>query len=362
LANHEIALLSHPGNPQSVAFSKSGNLLVTADEESIRIWQMPGTKEKLALPGHAGVPALAFSPNGSVLASASHDGRVILWNAINGEKIQDHPGFRGLVATIAFSPDGRMLACGDFDGAIRIWEVSSWEELARFDRRQGQQIWSVGFSPNGQYFAASGDGGVSIWSIVDGTRPKFKAIPGPPADRLMLTSLRFSRDSNLLAWVRKSSGKEAHGGHSVHLWDLQNSQARLLHAPPLTFFHSAIAFYPDSWRLAFLSLQEEIVVWDVVRDQEAYAFGRGGIAPGSGEIALSADGALLAVGGSRMVSIWHNEAKKLLLELPNEHSMNANMVWSPSGDLLAVGSFDGGIGIWNIPRIRTQLAEIGLDW
>jgi WD40 repeat protein len=362
LANQEIAVLPHPGKPHSVAFSRSGRVLVTADELSVRIRKLPGTEEKLVLQGHAGnVTRLAFSPDGGLLASSSHDGQVIIWNPATGQQIKRLTDFGGQVQTIAFSPAGRMLAAGAWDGALRIWDVHSWKEWPPLKHQLGQRIWAVAFSPNGKYFAASGEEGLTIWCVVDSggdALPKLQAIPGPGGANI--TDLCFSSDCKLLAWV--SRGKGARGGHSVHLWHLQNSQARPVHAARLSHYFSAIAFYPDSDRLTFLNEQEEAEVWNVARGQRAYSFGRGEIKQSSGEVALSADGAWFAVGGNKAITVWDTETKKLLLALPEERSAAAPLAWNPGRELLAVGSAGGGLAIWNIPRIRAQLRELGLDW
>src|SRR5262249_45714233 len=149
-----------------------------------------------------------------------------------GQAIKELTGFRGQVQAVAFSPDGRMLAAGAWDGAIRIWDVHSWEEWPLLKHQLGPEIWAVAFSPNGQYFAASGQGGLTIWDVVDrgeNVRPTLQAKHSLPGT--YFTDLRFSPDSNLLAYVRR--GEEARGGNTLHLWDLENSSGRPLHTPRL---------------------------------------------------------------------------------------------------------------------------------
>jgi WD40 repeat protein len=304
---------------------------------------------------------LAFSSDGVLLASAGSDKMVSIWDTASGKEIKKLAGFRDHVHSVAFSPDGRLLAAGDWSGQIRMWAVHTWEELDRVEHRLGKEIWNVAFSPAGNYFAASGLGGLEIWSVVEragGARPKLQEIPGPPDKNI--TSVCYSPEGNLLAWV--SRGKKARGGHAVHLWDFQKCQARPAPTSRLAQYYSAIAFYPDGERLTYINEQDEIEVWDAARDQRAYCYGRGEIKQGSGEVALSADGALFAVGGTRTVTVWDTKARKLLFALPEEHSFCSYLAWSPSRQLLAVGSADGGIAIWNIPQIRAQLAEIELDW
>src|SRR5262249_1084984 len=80
-----------------------------------------------------------------------------------------------------------------------------------------------------------------------------------------------------------------------------------------------------------------------------------------GTIALSADGTWLAQTGSS-IRIWDLNKKELLLVLPEERSQPWYLAWSPDRKQLAVASSDGSLAIWNMPKIRSQLAEIGLEW
>ena len=79
-------------------------------------------------------------------------------------------------------------------------------------------------------------------------------------------------------------------------------------------------------------------------------------------IALSGDDAWLAAQGARgSVTVWDLHKQELLLALP-EGAYNWGLAWSPNRELLAASFSDGSLVVWNIPRIREQLAKIGLDW
>src|SRR5262249_35034913 len=78
--------------------------------------------------------------------------------------------------------------------------------------------------------------------------------------------------------------------------------------------------------------------------------------------ALSPDGAWLAVGGSKAVTVWDVNKGGLVLALPEERGTVWSLAWSPDKNLLAVCAPPGGLVIWDLPRIKTELDRIGLGW
>jgi WD40 repeat protein len=77
-------------------------------------------------------------------------------------------------------------------------------------------------------------------------------------------------------------------------------------------------------------------------------------------VALSADGVWPATAGKR-TAVWDVRSHQPVLELPEQHSTVWAMAWSPDRELLAVGSSDGGLVIWNIQEVLSQLRKLGLD-
>src|SRR5439155_2021244 len=121
----------HAGIVRAVAFSLEGTTLASAGvDKMIRLWDVTTGKELQRLSGHANwVYCIAFSPDRKTLASAGVDQTIRLWNLATGKEFRQLRGHQKAVNSIAFSLDGKVLASGSNDQTIRFWEVLTGKEL-----------------------------------------------------------------------------------------------------------------------------------------------------------------------------------------------------------------------------------------
>ena len=150
-------LRGHQTPIAAVAFSPDGRLLAsgaggettrsaTRIDNAVRIWDVAGAKQLAAFEGHrAAITCLAFSPDGSTVASGSRDGTLRIWETASGREVLRFEGDGGDVNAVAYSPDGRLLASGMSDGAALVWDMRppSWTTPSA---RPAPKRWSV-FGP-----------------------------------------------------------------------------------------------------------------------------------------------------------------------------------------------------------------------
>jgi RNA polymerase sigma factor (sigma-70 family) len=179
------SLKGHKGYVQSVAFSPDGKMLASSSNYAtdvkpnsawkgeLKVWDVTTGKETASLQGHEGqVWAVAFSPDGKLLASGGDDGTVRLWDAVKGQEVATLKGHKAGVHTLAFSPDGKFLASGGGDplaakpaGELKLWDVATRAEAESLAEHKAP-VFAVTFARDGKKLAtADTDGVVKVWSL-----------------------------------------------------------------------------------------------------------------------------------------------------------------------------------------------------
>ncbi|MCL1471423.1 WD40 repeat domain-containing protein [Argonema antarcticum] len=304
------------------------------------------------LEGHSGpVVSVAFSPNGQILASSSSDTTIKLWNPNTGKEFHTLKGHLKSVNSITISPDGQTLASGSTDATIKVWNLSTGKEIYTLTGHL-EYVNLVAISPDGKTLAsASEDTTIKLWNLSTGEgihTLKWAC----PQKVYYFSSLVFSLDGRILI----SSTWDDAVSLSAVAWNLTSGeQIWSKDWKEMDEVHS-IAISPDGQTFASSHVSRRTIkLWKIYTGEEIYTLTKASNSDPS--LAFSPDGQVLASGGLDFESdeddrgygtiyLWNLNSREKICTL-NEHSEAVySIAFSPDGYILASGSDDKTIKIW----------------
>jgi len=283
-------ITGHSGLVTSLAFTPDGKLLASAsDDLSILIWDTT-TWEQVSTPllGHqegsacemyytrlcpGQINSLAFNPDGSLLASAGRDMTVRLWDPSTGEPIGEPlTGHEDWVSHVAFSPDGSFLASASWDGTLRLWDPSSGVPIGTPFSGHEAPVNTLAFSPDGSILASGGwDNTIILWDPQTGEQiHTITTLQGMDWEWYdIIWEVAFSPDGKMLAST--TCGGRNDGicmGSLIELWDPVSGEKIDHIITGFLFDTPDIVFSPDGRLIVSLNDLGPICIWDPITGEQ----------------------------------------------------------------------------------------------
>jgi WD40 repeat protein/tetratricopeptide (TPR) repeat protein len=342
----------------AVALSPDGSHLATASggvdaqkrthPGELKVWDARTGAEVLSLQGYTGRGrSLAFSPDGSRLAGAGPDRTALAWDLRTGAAVLTLRGHAGEVVAVAFSRDGGRIATGALDQTVRVWDAATGSELATLRGHTGI-VTAVAFSPDGGRVAgASLDHTVRVWDSRSGA--ELLTLKGHTG---MVQGVAFSPDGSRIASAGGSGNPQDVAGAAqpgeVKVWDAR-AGSELLTLRGHTAVVQAVAFSPDGRRIASGSYDHTVRVWEGQADAPALPLlGHMGEVK---SVVFAPDGDRLATTSQdQTVKVWDARGGAELLSLKGHRGMVTAAAFSPDGGRLASGAYDHTVKVWDARR------------
>ncbi len=327
-------LEGHSGGVNAVVFSPNGKLVASASRDrTVRLWDLSTGATLQTLEGHSGsVKAVAFSPDGKLVVSASYDNTVRLWDSSTGATLQTLEGCSISAGAVVFSPDSELVASASNDNTVRLWNSFTGAALQNLEGHL-YSVDAVVFSPDGKVVAsASRDCTVRLWDSSTGA-----TLQNLKGHSRSVNAVVFSPDGKLVA--------SASDDNTVRLWD-SFTGARLHTLKGHSYVVKAVVFSPDGKLVASASYDHTVRLWDSSTGATLQTLE--GHSHFVKAVVFSPDGKVVASASyDKTVRLWDSFTGARLQTLKGHlRSVNA-VVFSPDGKLVASTSYDNTVRLWD---------------
>jgi eukaryotic-like serine/threonine-protein kinase len=338
---HKI-IYAHRFGIDAVAFSPDGSLMVSGDwRGELKVWDTSTEMVKRIYLGHnEHITSVAFSPDGSLIASASWDKTIRLWD-INQGGAERMPG--GGTACLSFNHDGTRLVCGGYGETLKIWSTNDWKVIKELHGLITGTITSVLYSPHSnQFFSASRDGSLRVWSEFD-ENPKLILTE----EKKPIHSIACNADGSHIV--------SGHDDGAIKVWDVTKENPFIMqlngHSGPV---HS-LSYSPDGGRIVSGSDDKTIKIWNLNTGKTLKTIV---CDVGVRSVVFSPDGKDIASGFyDGTIKLWDSQTLKQKSIFQGHRRAVTNIVFSKNGKRIYSSSRDWTVKVWDVTT-KSQLITL----
>ena len=328
--------LQHSGDfglAYSIAFSPDGKFAAAGRSEGtsqndVTVWNTSTGKDVLHLPYPGSVSAVAYSPDGTKIATAYETDRIVkTWNATDGTPLATYRGHTHFVTGVAFQAGSRWLASSSADKTVKFWDTSLLPLPVKVNaseasvvgdevltiRGHNSTLENLTFSPTGDRIAScSSDGFVKVWQAGDQEYTRFTPVA---AQMYHAFCVRPDGKQAAVSWSPPGdvANPTAPWLNHTSIFDLETSQE--LQRLPITERKALLEYTPDGQHLITAGQSGALQLWDLASGTSSVSFG--GSSQLIRSLALSGDGQRLAsTDDDQRLHVWDVAMGKPVCDLP----------------------------------------------
>jgi len=333
-------LTGHTNRVSCCCWTHTGERVISASWDcSVKFWDVYSGKEEFCFSGHTKpIQCLSISPDDSFLVSASWDGMMKVWNLKTKKSHVTIMGHEKSIRSVEFSPSGRQIVSTSVDCSVKLWGLDG-KEVNKLEGHT-KPVNTCSFSPDGRLLiSASEDKTIKVWDALGGRQKEVIRFPDP------------SQESPINCCTVSSDGQTLYTGHGdclVRRWDIISGDQKITYSGHKRVVTSVVLVEnPSGIRVLVSGSADGLLAFhqeNTGRDLALVQAHKDNIS----SIALANDGRVITASDDFTLRIWNSKTFKEVEVLRGHVGPVTCCAFHPSSRLIASGSRDKTIRIWDL--------------